>query len=139
MTSFVCTQPAVRPHCRIASNTAKTGRLSNVTKSTQRFARAGNAFKRSYQASRAAKIVCETRKTEVEAHKPENPLTQWAMDEADKHSMLLVTAIAYVWLTNADPACADSLPVDHSQVPSINELWTVAEGVRPCRGFSSSP
>eukprot|EP00959_Pyramimonas_sp_CCMP1952_P228058 4768894-Pyramimonas_sp.AAC.2 len=61
------------------------------------------------------------------------------MDEADKHSMLLVTAIAYVWLTNADPACADSLPVDHSQVPSINELWTVAEGVRPCRGFSSSP
>jgi len=53
-------------------------------------------------------------------------LAQWLMDAADKQSLLLLSMIAYVWLTNADPASADSLPMDHSQVPSINEMWTIA-------------
>jgi hypothetical protein len=41
---------------------------------------------------------------------------QWLMDAADKQSLLFLSMIAYVWLTNADPASADSLPMDHSQV-----------------------
>eukprot|EP00240_Pyramimonas_obovata_P014399 CAMPEP_0118925172 /NCGR_PEP_ID=MMETSP1169-20130426/3095_1 /TAXON_ID=36882 /ORGANISM="Pyramimonas obovata, Strain CCMP722" /LENGTH=198 /DNA_ID=CAMNT_0006866395 /DNA_START=60 /DNA_END=656 /DNA_ORIENTATION=- len=125
MASSMCVQHTFRPQCRVTSNTIKTGRVSHLTKI------AGKASRRSsvgQQAPRAAKLVCEARKREVEVQSPESPWTQWALDEADKQSMLLLSAVAYVWLTNADPACADSLPMDHSQVPTINEMWTVAEG-----------